>query len=203
MENPEGPGQLQALIPEHSVRKRTVDKFTQLLTDTLATHPDYTGYTLSSDYILKLSLNLERGVFNYALSMYTKRKTLDTFNDAFKRLYTNRLVCIYCNLNPISYIKNARLLKRLLDGEIDEFELCKLDPGNMFPERHQASLTKYKADMDAVKPKNLEDIPDGILKCGKCKSYKTEYVELQTRSPDEPTSKFCYCHKCGNRWKFC
>ncbi|NBU33753.1 hypothetical protein EB118_02045 [bacterium] len=194
---------LESYVPEHTVRNATVNKFKKLITDTLSEHPVYTGYKLSEDNILKLALNLERGVFNYALRGYCKKKVNDTWNDQFKRLYMNRLVCIFGNLNPNSYIKNVLLLKRLLDGEIDEFELCNLDPGNMFPERHQAAIAKYKADSEAIKPINLDDIPDGILKCNKCKSYKTEYVELQTRSPDEPTSKFCYCHKCGFRWKFC
>ena len=49
-----------------------------------------------------------------------------------------------------------------------------------------------------IKLKCLKDIIGNFVK-----SYKTEYNEKQTRSADEPTTKFCYCHKCGNRWKFC
>ena len=44
---------------------------------------------------------------------------------------------------------------------------------------------------------------DGILKCPKCKSMRTEYVEVQTRGPDEPTTKKCTCNDCDYRWKFC
>jgi transcription elongation factor S-II len=44
---------------------------------------------------------------------------------------------------------------------------------------------------------------DGILKCPKCKSMKTDYVEVQTRSADEPTTKKCICNVCDYRWKFC
>ena len=44
---------------------------------------------------------------------------------------------------------------------------------------------------------------DGILKCPRCKSMKTEYVEVQTRSADEPTTKKCTCNNCDYRWKFC
>ena len=44
---------------------------------------------------------------------------------------------------------------------------------------------------------------EGILKCPKCKSMKTEYVEVQTRSADEPTTKKCFCNHCNYRWKFC
>ena len=44
---------------------------------------------------------------------------------------------------------------------------------------------------------------DGMLVCPKCKSKKTEYVEVQTRSADEPTTKKCFCNNCNYRWKFC
>ena len=46
-------------------------------------------------------------------------------------------------------------------------------------------------------------VQDGILSCPRCKSKKTEYVEVQTRSADEPTTKKCLCNDCEYRWKFC
>jgi len=46
-------------------------------------------------------------------------------------------------------------------------------------------------------------VEDGILKCPKCKSMKTEYIEVQTRSADEPTTKKCFCNDCNYCWKFC
>ncbi|NBP13178.1 hypothetical protein EBU95_02135 [bacterium] len=193
---------MESYIPQHSVRSTIVKKFEALIGSTIGTHELYTRYQISSESILKMALNIERGIFNYALKNYVKTKPNETWNDKFKSVYMSRVSSIYVNLNPTSYVKNTLLLSRLLDGEIDEFELCNLDPPNMFPERWNDLLQKHKLLQDAIKPKDLEEIPDGIVKCGKCKSYKTEYVELQTRSSDEPTSKFCYCHKCGNRWKF-
>lgn len=29
------------------------------------------------------------------------------------------------------------------------------------------------------------------------------FVQVQTRSADEPMTTFCYCNECGKRWKFC
>ena len=46
-----------------------------------------------------------------------------------------------------------------------------------------------------------KEVVDGILKCPKCKSMKTEYTEVQTRSADEPTTKKCFCNTCNYRWK--
>ena len=42
---------------------------------------------------------------------------------------------------------------------------------------------------------------EGILQCGKCKSKKTDYYQLQTRSADEPMTTYVTCKNCGNRWK--
>ena len=37
--------------------------------------------------------------------------------------------------------------------------------------------------------------------CGKCKSTKCTYYQLQTRSADEPMTTFVTCLDCGNRFK--
>ena len=42
---------------------------------------------------------------------------------------------------------------------------------------------------------------DAVLTCGRCKSSDVVWHELQTRSADEPSTIFCECKKCGNRWK--
>ncbi|NDC95651.1 hypothetical protein EBZ38_04275 [bacterium] len=190
-------------IPQHSKRKALYEKFLNLLENTINVHPDYKDISISQDDKNRIALNIERGIFNYALKHYQRTKSNETWNEKFRKVYINRAICIYNNLNPNSYVKNTKALHRILSGELDEFDFCNLDPQNMFPERWDQLVNTYKLGQDAMQPTNLDDIPDGILKCGKCKSYKTEYTEIQTRSADEPTSKFCYCHKCGNRWKFC
>ena len=37
--------------------------------------------------------------------------------------------------------------------------------------------------------------------CGKCKTKKCSYYQLQTRSADEPMTTFVSCLNCGARWK--
>lgn len=39
--------------------------------------------------------------------------------------------------------------------------------------------------------------------CSKCKGNKCIYNEKQTRSADEPTTKFVTCVLCGYKWTFC
>lgn len=190
--------ELDKLIPIHPTRKRVYEKFNNLITT-------YNLHQFNKDEIIKMAINLERGIFNYTISIYSNRKINETWNDYFNNIYINRAVKIYNNLNPDSSLKNKTLLNRLLSKEFNEFELSSFNSEQLFPERWKELIDKYLTNIKDDFPEQikLEDRADGLFKCGKCKSYKTEYNEKQTRSADEPTTKFCYCHKCGNRWKFC
>lgn len=190
--------ELDKLIPIHPTRKRVYEKFNNLITT-------YNLHQFNKDEIIKMAINLERGIFNYTISIYSNRKINETWNDYFNNIYINRAVKIYNNLNPDSSLKNKTLLNRLLSKEFNEFELSSFNSEQLFPERWKELIDKYLTNINDDFPEQikLEDRADGLFKCGKCKSYKTEYNEKQTRSADEPTTKFCYCHKCGNRWKFC
>lgn len=187
-------------IPDHPKRLRVYKKFKVLLENTIKLKK----YEECEDYnnidIMKMALNLERGIFNYTLVL--NKQTDNLWNDSFRTRYIHRSVTIYTNLDPDGYLKNTNLMKRLLLKELDEFKLTKLAYNEIFPERWNELISKYSKEL-------LKDLPiekeheDGILQCGKCKSFKTEYTEVQTRSADESSTKLCYCWSCGRRWKFC
>jgi transcription elongation factor S-II len=42
---------------------------------------------------------------------------------------------------------------------------------------------------------------EGLFKCNKCKSTKTSYYQMQTRSADEPMTTYVTCKNCGTKWK--
>jgi transcription elongation factor S-II len=68
-------------------------------------------------------------------------------------------------------------------------------------EAHRQSIDlNYKQKNRAKQLAGLGyDVNEGLLQCGKCKSRNTDFTEKQTRSADEPTTKFCECYNCGNR----
>ena len=193
---------LDTLIPEQASRKRVFEK----LYDVLVTHAG-TDYYSSGDHqhdktsLKKMALNLERGIFNYVLQQSSL--TNKTWDPKFQSAYINRAVTIYTNLNPESYIKNRNLLKRLLDKQINEFELCNFGSGDMFPERYNQIVEKYSDKNAGLAPKPMMPDTDSMFKCGRCKKYKTTYYQLQTRSADEAATTFVTCLNCNNRWKFC
>jgi len=179
--------------PEHTYRNKIYRKFLDLL---LCYSPEK-----DESVTRKCALNLERGIFNYALEMYSHNiRYCSTWNTKFQHMYMNRAVTIYTNLNPNSSIGNKSLILKLLNKEFTEFELCKFTPKELFPERWKELNEKYgEKEVDVQK----EEVADGLFRCGKCKTYKTTYYQRQIRSADEPMTTFVTCLNCNNRWKFC
>jgi DNA-directed RNA polymerase subunit M/transcription elongation factor TFIIS len=54
--------------------------------------------------------------------------------------------------------------------------------------------------LESNKAKMDEDY-EGMFKCRKCKSKKTSYYQMQTRSADEPMTTYVHCIECGLKWK--
>lgn len=189
-------------IPTHSKRLRVYEKFYKLLKNTIDLKRYEECENFKENDIVKMSLNLERGIFNYVLNKNDNR-TENVWNDSFRTKYIHRSVTIYTNLDPDSYVKNPSLMKRLLSKELDEFEVTSLSPSEIFPERWSDFMVIHKKEMLKDLRNVRTDHDDGMFKCGKCKSMKTEYREVMTRSCDEPTTKLCYCWNCGHRWRFC
>lgn len=207
---------MEKYIPEEPQRKKVYSKLIEIIEkEKRRGEAEEEGVKLvkfpkTQEECAKMALNIERGIFNYALRIYGERVLMSggmeemdkKWNEKFKQLYLGRAVCIVSNLNPEGHLGNKNLIRRLMGGEFNEFEMCEFDAQKMFPERYDEIVFKYGTKFD-YRPIDINERPDGILQCRKCKSYKTEYNEKMTRSADEPTTKFCYCHNCGNRWKFC
>lgn len=106
--------------------------------------------------------------------------------------------------------KNPDFIQAVVTGQRHVSDLAGMDVKEMASESMKKQQLKYNenAKMALMDTKSYEkyagkEINDGILKCPKCKSMKTEYTEVQTRSADEPTTKKCFCNNCNYRWKFC
>jgi DNA-directed RNA polymerase subunit M/transcription elongation factor TFIIS len=185
------------LIPVHKTRKHVYNK----LLNVLKLHVgkgDYLDYVLEDSEIQKIALNLERGIFNHTIDQHNHNRHKH-WNDLFQTYYTQTAVTVHTNLNPDSYLKNKNLLKRVLEKQYNEYDLPYLDAKGRFPERWKEIVDEYAKN----KPKEATEEPviEGAFKCGKCKTYRTSYYQLQLRAGDEGSTTFVQC-QCGNRWKF-
>jgi transcription elongation factor S-II len=143
----------------------------------------------------KKSINLEKGVYNYALKEATQRKVVKKWdNPFFVQIYTSRLRAIYVNL------ANPELLGQINSGEVKSYEVAFMTHQEMNPKKWD-TLIQAKIKKDKTKYEvNMEAATD-TFKCRKCHQNKCTYYQLQTRSADEPMTTFVSCLECGNRWK--
>jgi transcription elongation factor S-II len=143
----------------------------------------------------KDSINLEKGVFNYAIRESGNRKIIKKWeNPYFVQIYIDRLRSIYINL------KNEDLLQQIKNGELTPQNLAFMSHQEMNPKTWK-SLIDDKIKRDANKYSNNLQASTDMFTCKKCKSKKCTYYELQTRSADEPATIFVTCLDCGKNWK--
>ena len=170
------------LNEQESIRKKVIELFLKLI------EPD------------KASL-LEESIYEYACNEGKKRNIiLNWENQFFKKIYINKARSLYTNLDSDSYIKNINLIKKVQENKINLKELPNMSFQQLFPEHWKKLMdAKYKRDKYMYEEK-VEAMTDQF-KCGRCKSRKCSYYELQTRSADESMTTFITCLNCGNRWK--
>ena len=144
-----------------------------------------------------IGLNIEKGVFNYAIQEATHKKIIKKWtNKLFTQLYIDRLRTIYINL------KNPDLLQHVKSSEIAPQTLVFMTHQEMKPDRWKDLLNK-KSIVDANKyNSNLEASTD-LFTCPKqnCRSRRCTYYTLQVRSADEPESIFVTCLDCGKNFR--
>lgn len=176
-------------LENNKYRKRVFERFKNLLV---------TKSNIQPEKCNNISINIERGIFNYSLQAYKfDGMTKNKWNELFKWYYISRAVVLYNNLDPDTYVQNKTLLKRLEAGEFKPQEMCFFDYKQMYPDLWKDYKEDYSECMASI------PIFDecGTHKCGKCHKYTTTYYTLQTRSADEPETVFVSC-ACGNKWKY-
>lgn len=143
----------------------------------------------------KISINLEKGIFNYTIQTSNKRNLIKKWsNELFLIIYIEKLKMVLCNL------KNETIFNKLINKEIKAHELAFMTHEEMRPDiwNQLIELKKIK-DENKFSPK-LEASTDDFT-CSKCKSKQCTHYQLQTRSADEPMTTFVTCINCGNRWR--
>ena len=142
-----------------------------------------------------LSINIERGVFNYSLKEASTKKIIKKWeNPRFVQIYIDRLRTIYINL------KNTEFLNQVKNKEVTPQHIAFMTHQEMQPSRWATLIEDLKIKNQNKYTPKIEASTDNFT-CYKCKSKECSYYQLQTRSADEPMTTFVTCIKCGNRWK--
>jgi transcription elongation factor S-II len=142
----------------------------------------------------KHGINLEKGIFNYALKEAEQRKIVKKWdNEFFVQIYLNHLRSILNNLNK-------KLIDEINNGNLMPHTIAFMTHQELDHDRW-AQLIEAKSKRDKNKFEvNLAAATDTFT-CRKCKANQCTYYQMQTRSADEPMTTFVTCIPCGNRWK--
>ena len=138
-------------------------------------------------------LNLENGLFSY---VFSKIHNNSSFKFTKEYIKTGRKI-----ISNITYTPNSKTVKDNILNNIWEAEnIAKMTHEELYPEFY--SELKLKQQKKMIKHIPIEEQPDGLIKCRKCKSMKTVYTQAQTRSADEPMTTFVTCLSCDGHFKF-
>lgn len=141
-----------------------------------------------------------------AMAEDTENAMYEHYNGTTKE-YKTRFRSLMFNLKDPN---NTDFIMKVVTGQLHVSDLAAMEVKEMASSAKQEEMKQLfehrkMALMDDKSYKKYAGLgqEDGILKCPRCKSMKTEYTEVQTRSADEPTTKKCFCNTCEYRWKFC
>lgn len=145
--------------------------------------------------------DIEIGVFNTAIQYATQAGVPCSWKSShFRLIYDSKARSAVSNVDPRSYIRNEAVLRRIKAGEMLPHEVSTLPRGEVFPERW-SSVMEMKKQRDVYLSTARPIAMTDQYKCKRCKKRECSFVELQTRSCDEPATLFIQCVQCGNRWR--
>jgi DNA-directed RNA polymerase subunit M/transcription elongation factor TFIIS len=146
--------------------------------------------------------NTEISIQNWVYSQtFNPKENASWENPMYRLQYKQRLQSILFNMR-----KNPALVDSVtLSKTLNPTEIGKMTSDQLWPEGPYAKAIMENREKDMsrqmIKMKD-DEAYEGLLTCPKCKSKKTTYYQMQTRSADEPATNFCSC-VCGHRWRFC
>jgi transcription elongation factor S-II len=145
----------------------------------------------------KLAKNLEVAIFNWSVRRFQKESSWE--NKAFRELYKTRFVEIRRAL------LEANLKQRIIQKDVKLKDLVVMKADQLMPDGPYAKAILHarekELEIESIKAR-IDEEYEGIFMCKKCKSKKTRYYQLQTRSADEPMTTYVECTNCNNHWKF-
>jgi DNA-directed RNA polymerase subunit M/transcription elongation factor TFIIS len=146
-----------------------------------------------------ICINLEKNILNYATEQARKINQQPAWdNHKYTSMYIQKFLQIQHNL------KNSPLLKGwIIDKKIKTKDVIDMRPEDLWPDGPYAKKMEDRIIKEMRKAYLAKESKnqDGFFKCGRCKSMKTTYYQMQTRSADEPMTVFVSCLNCDKNWK--
>lgn len=144
-------------------------------------------------------IELEQIVLEKAFHEAEKKCVLKHFdNQLFRVIYEAVARRICANLSPTG--ANTVLLKKLQSKDLTFDHLRTMGVQDLNP-----GLYTELRDRQLLREQNLlegnKSMATDLFECSRCHKRQCTFYELQTRSADEPMTKFITCLNCNKRWR--
>jgi DNA-directed RNA polymerase subunit M/transcription elongation factor TFIIS len=146
-----------------------------------------------------ICINLEKNILNHAMDRARAINQQPAWdNHKYSNIYKQKFLQIQHNL------KNSPVLKGwIVDKKIKTIDVIDMRPEDLWPDGPYAKKMEERIHKELRKEYLKKEIKnqEGFFKCGRCKSMKTTYFQMQTRSADEPMTVFVSCLNFYKNWK--
>jgi DNA-directed RNA polymerase subunit M/transcription elongation factor TFIIS len=157
-----------------------------------------------SNYVLPSTMkssDIESIIFDIACRDASQKNVIIHFeNPLFQILYESSARRIIANMSSDSYVKNTHLYKKLENADLTLDMLRMMNvmeyAPHLYSELRERQLLREQNQLEGSKAMATD-----LFKCGRCHKRETTFYELQTRSADEPMTKFITCLNCANHWR--
>tara|TARA_B100001996_G_C18574701_1_gene559853 strand:+ start:206 stop:703 length:498 start_codon:yes stop_codon:yes gene_type:complete len=144
-------------------------------------------------------INLEKAILNWTISNAKSKCIKRSFEEVqFCNLYNKKTRNVVYNLR-----NTPGFVQKVNDDVLVATNIPNMTSYEMYPELYNPIIDKQqekeRRNLD-LENQELENT-SGMFTCSKCKSDKTVFYSLQTRSADEPMTNYITCLKCGKKWK--
>jgi transcription elongation factor S-II len=144
--------------------------------------------------------DMEKSVYNWAIKRTKNCGEKPSWdNKMFRERYKRHF------LEILYVLQNGDLSNRVISGEVKSKTIGMMSSTGLWPTGPLATLTHKRIELQALRLQSSKDeeesAHEGMFTCGKCKSKKTTYYQMQTRSADEPMTTFVTCLNCQKKWK--
>ena len=142
-----------------------------------------------------LCVNLEKSIFNHTVRNIDE-PSLE--NKWFSNIYKHKFLQIQYNM-----LKSPTLKQKIINKDLKTSEVVELKPQHLWPGGPTDKTIEDRIVKDLRKAYLAKENQnqEGFFTCNRCKTKKTTYYQLQTRSADEPMTTFVSCLNCGRNWK--
>lgn len=141
----------------------------------------------------QLGEHLEIVLWNWAIDTCRHDGVPLEWRGGFRYRYTSRAVSLRLYWLP-------HLADKVMAKEVSLKALVYMKPWQVCPDLWEAAFDRM-ARMQLRREAAVTTALEGMFTCSKCKSKKIAFVQLQTRSADEPMTTYLTCTNCSKRWK--